>query len=66
MGHTTPFGGTPNPKQSPQGLTEVAHMLAAGTITARIGSAVGLDAVPGVLKKLRDDDLHGKAVIRLQ
>jgi Zinc-binding dehydrogenase len=34
VGHTTPFGGTPNPKQSRQGLTEVAHMLAAGTITA--------------------------------
>jgi len=65
VGHTTPFGGTPNPKQSPQGLTEVAQMLAAGTITARIGSAVGLDAVPGVLEKLRDGDLHGKAVIRL-
>jgi NADPH-dependent curcumin reductase CurA len=41
-------------------------MLAAGTITARIGSAVGLDAVPGGLEKLRDGDLHGKAVIRLQ
>jgi NADPH:quinone reductase-like Zn-dependent oxidoreductase len=65
VGHATPFGGTPNPKQSPQGLAEVAHMLAAGTITARIGSTAGLDAVPGVLEELRNGDLRGKAVIRL-
>lgn len=65
VGHTTPFGGTPNPKQSPQGLTEVAHMLAAGTITTRISSAVELDAASGVLEALRNHDLHGKAVIRL-
>jgi NADPH:quinone reductase-like Zn-dependent oxidoreductase len=65
VGHTTPFGGTPNPKQSPQGLTEIAGMLAAGTITARIRSTAGLDAAPGLLQALHDGNLRGKAVIHV-
>jgi hypothetical protein len=40
-------------------------MLADGTITARIRSAVGLDAAGQVLDELRRGGLRGKAVIRL-
>ena len=54
-----------NPLSSPQGLTEVARMLADGTITARIGSTVELDGVGQLLEKLRNGGLRGKAVIRL-
>jgi NADPH2:quinone reductase len=54
-----------NPFLSPPGLTEVAGMLADGTITARIRSTVGLDGVGQILEKLRQGGLRGKAVIRL-
>jgi NADPH:quinone reductase len=54
-----------NPLISPQGLTRVAQMLADGTITARIGSTVDLDAAGHVLEELRRGGLHGKAIIRL-
>ena len=54
-----------NPLLSPQGLTEVARMLADGTITARISSTVGLDGVEQLLQRLRQGGLRGKAVIRL-
>jgi len=54
-----------NHLSSPQGLTEVAHMLADGTITARIGSVVELDGVGQMLETLRKGSLRGKAVIRL-
>jgi NADPH2:quinone reductase len=54
-----------NPLISPEGLTTVAQMLADGTITARIGSAVDLDAAGQVLEQLRHGGLRGKAVIRL-
>ena len=54
-----------NPLISPQGLTAVGQMLADGTITARIGSTVDLDAAGQVLEELRHGGLHGKAVIRL-
>jgi D-arabinose 1-dehydrogenase-like Zn-dependent alcohol dehydrogenase len=50
---------------SPEGLTEVARMLAAGTITARINSTVTLDDAAQVLERLRHGGLRGKAVIRL-
>ena len=40
-------------------------MLADGTITARIGSTVDLDAAGQVLERLRRGGLRGKAVIRL-
>jgi NADPH:quinone reductase-like Zn-dependent oxidoreductase len=65
VGHMTPFGGTPNPRQSPQGLAEIARMLAAGTISARIRSTAELAAAPRLLEALRRGDLHGKAVIRM-
>jgi NADPH:quinone reductase-like Zn-dependent oxidoreductase len=54
-----------NPLLSPPGLTEVARMLADGTITARIRSTVNLDGVGQILEKLRQGGLRGKAVIRL-
>lgn len=57
--------GNSNPLSSPQGLIEVARMLADGTITARIRSTVDLDGVGQVLEKLRNGGLGGKAVIRL-
>ncbi len=54
-----------NPLISPQGLDTVAHMLADGTITARIRSTVELAAAAQVLDDLRRGGLRGKAVIRL-
>ena len=54
-----------NPLISPDGLTTVAQMLEDGTITARIRSAVDLDAAGQVLAELRRGGLRGKAVIRL-
>jgi NADPH:quinone reductase-like Zn-dependent oxidoreductase len=54
-----------NPLISPQGLSTVVQMLAEGTITARIGSTVELDAAAQVLEDLRRGGLRGKAVIRL-
>jgi NADPH:quinone reductase len=54
-----------NPLISPRGLSEVAHMLAEGTITARVRSTVELDGAAQVLAQLRSGDLRGKAVIRL-
>ena len=59
------IASTANPLSSPQGLTEVARMLADGTITARIRSTVELDGVGQMLEKLRNGGLRGKAVIRL-
>jgi NADPH2:quinone reductase len=57
--------GPENHWSTPQGLNEVARLLAAGTITARIRATVELDGLGAVLSKLRDGGLRGKAVIRL-
>jgi NADPH:quinone reductase len=54
-----------NSLSSPQGLNELARMIAEGTITARIRSTVELDGVAQMLEKLRHGGLRGKAVIRL-
>ncbi len=54
-----------NPLISSEGLSTVAHMLANGVITARIRSAVELEAAGQVLEELRHGGLRGKAVIRL-
>jgi NADPH:quinone reductase-like Zn-dependent oxidoreductase len=54
-----------NPWLSSQGLTEVAGMLADGTITTRIRSTVDLDGAGQILDRLRQGGLRGKAVIRL-
>jgi len=54
-----------NPLISPEGLTEVAQMLADGTITTRIRATVKLDAAGQVLDELRHGGLRGKALIRL-
>jgi NADPH:quinone reductase len=53
-----------NPLLSPRGLSEVARMLADGTITARIGSTTPLENAGQILDKLRHGGLNGKAVIR--
>jgi NADPH2:quinone reductase len=53
-----------NPLSSPQGLTKVARMLADGTITARIYSIIQPYHIGEMREKLRNGDLHGKAVIR--
>jgi NADPH:quinone reductase-like Zn-dependent oxidoreductase len=66
VGHTTPFGGTPNPRQSPQGLAEIARLLATGTITSRIRSTAELSEAPALLKTLRNGALRGKAVVRMR
>jgi NADPH:quinone reductase-like Zn-dependent oxidoreductase len=54
-----------NPLISVHGLTEVARMLAEGTITARIRSTVELDGAGQILAQLRSGGVRGKAVIRL-
>jgi len=59
------FGSSANPRSSPAGLTEIAQMLKAGVISARIRSTAGLDGAGRVLEKLRSGGLRGKAVIRL-
>ena len=59
------IAGSTNPLASPQGLNQVARMLADGTITARIRSTVALDGAGQMLEKLRHGGLRGKAVIRL-
>jgi NADPH:quinone reductase-like Zn-dependent oxidoreductase len=57
--------GSDNPFSSPQGLNEVAQMLASGKITARIRATVNLEGTAQILEKLRNGGLSGKAVIRL-
>jgi NADPH:quinone reductase-like Zn-dependent oxidoreductase len=59
------IAGNVNPLASPQGLNQVARMLADGTITARIRSTVELGGAGQMLEKLRNGGLRGKAVIRL-
>jgi len=54
-----------NPSSTPQGLNQVARMLADGTITARIRSTAELSDAGQVLEKLRKGGLRGKAVICL-
>jgi NADPH2:quinone reductase len=53
------------PVSSPQGLDQIARMLADGTITARVRATVPLDGTAEMLEKLRSGGLRGKAVIRL-
>jgi NADPH:quinone reductase len=59
------IGSFENPLASRQGLTEVAHLLAAGTITARITTTETLDAAGVLLDRLRHGGVRGKAVIRI-
>jgi D-arabinose 1-dehydrogenase-like Zn-dependent alcohol dehydrogenase len=66
VGHATPFGGTPNPRQSPQGLAEIARLLGAGIITSRIRSTAELSEAPALLKTFGNGALRGKAVIRMR
>jgi len=55
-----------NANSSPEGLSEIARMLQAGVISARIRSTVGLNDAGQVLRKLRTGSLRGKAVIHIQ
>jgi NADPH:quinone reductase len=59
------IASTAIPLSSPQGLNEVARMLADGTITARIRSTAELDRAAKMLEQLRHGVLHGKGIIRL-
>ena len=59
------ISSTASPLSSPQGLNELAQMLASGTITARVRSTVELDSAGQILEELRNGGLRGKAVIRL-
>jgi NADPH2:quinone reductase len=54
-----------NPSFSPQGLSQVARMVADGTITARIRTTAELEGAGQVLEKLRSGGLSGKAVIHI-
>jgi NADPH:quinone reductase len=57
--------GNTNPLSSTEGLNKIVGMLAAGTITARVRSTVGLDGAAGVIEKLKSGGLRGKAEIRI-
>jgi NADPH:quinone reductase-like Zn-dependent oxidoreductase len=59
------IAGNANPFSTPDGLARIANMLADGTITARVQSAVALDCTAQIIEKLRTGGLRGKAVIRL-
>jgi len=59
------IAGLTNPFSTREGLTQVAHMLADGKITARISATVELDAAGQILEKLKKGGLRGKALIRL-
>jgi NADPH:quinone reductase-like Zn-dependent oxidoreductase len=59
------IAGNANPFSTPQGLNQLARMLADGIITARIQSTVPLEGAGQILEKLRKGGLRGKAVIRM-
>jgi NADPH:quinone reductase-like Zn-dependent oxidoreductase len=59
------IAGNANPFSTPEGLNNLAHMLAEGTITARIQSTVPLDGTSQILERLRKGGLRGKGVIRM-
>jgi NADPH:quinone reductase-like Zn-dependent oxidoreductase len=59
------ISSTNNASSTPQGLNQIAHMLADGTITARIRATVDLNGAAQIIEKLRTGGLRGKAVIRL-
>jgi NADPH2:quinone reductase len=59
------IAGNANALSTPQGLNQLARMLADGTITARIQSTVALEGAGQILETLRTGGLRGKAVIRM-
>src|SRR5580692_6704889 len=59
------IAGNANPFSTPQGLNQLAGMLADGIITARIQSTVALEGAGQILEKLRKGGLRGKALIRM-
>lgn len=59
------ISGPTNPLASPAGLAELARLVEAGTIDARIRTIVALEEAAQVLDRLRQGGLSGKALIRL-
>jgi NADPH2:quinone reductase len=60
------IAGNSNPFSTPQGLTQVVQMLAAGTtITARVQAIVELNDAGQMLEKLKKGGLRGKALIHI-
>jgi NADPH:quinone reductase len=59
------IAGNANPSSTPDGLNQIARMLAEGTITARVQSTVPLESAGDILDKLRKGGLRGKALIKL-
>ncbi len=53
------------PASSPNGLLQVAHMLAEGAITARVRSIYDLEDASTALAGVRHGGIHGKVIIRL-
>jgi NADPH:quinone reductase-like Zn-dependent oxidoreductase len=59
------ISGPTNPLASPAGLAELARLIEAGTIDARIRTVVPLEEAGQVLGRLRQGGLSGKALIRI-
>ncbi len=59
------ISGPANPFASPAGLTELAALVADGTIDARIRTVVPLDEALQIHDRLRQGGLSGKALIRI-
>jgi NADPH:quinone reductase len=57
--------GNANPFSTPDGLTQLARMIADGTITARITSTDPLESAAAVLDKLRTGGIRGKALLKI-
>lgn len=54
-----------NPFATREGLTELARLLAAGVLTARVTTTERLADAGALIERLRRGDVHGKAVIRI-
>jgi NADPH:quinone reductase-like Zn-dependent oxidoreductase len=59
------ISGPTNPLASPAGLAELARLVEAGTIDARIRTIVPLEEASQVLDRLHQGGLSGKALIRI-
>lgn len=59
------ISGPTNPLASPAGLAQLAHLVEAGTIDARVRTIVPLEDALQILDRLRQGGLSGKALIRI-
>ncbi|HEY3907395.1 MAG TPA: zinc-binding dehydrogenase [Streptosporangiaceae bacterium] len=59
------ISGPANPFASPAGLSELARLVADGTIDARVRTVVPLDEALQIHDRLRQGGLSGKALIRI-